>query len=33
MIVVSGIQRTGTSLMMSVLEKNGFELLKDNQDF
>lgn len=33
MIVVSGIQRTGTSLMMSVLEKNGFELLKDKMDF
>ena len=33
MIVVSGIQRTGTSLMMSILKNNGFDVISTNQDF
>lgn len=33
MIIVSGIQRTGTSLMMEILGKNGFEILRDEMDF
>jgi len=28
--VVSGLPRSGTSLMMQILEASGFEILKDN---
>lgn len=33
MIIVSGIQRTGTSLMMEILGKNGLKILKDDMLF
>lgn len=33
MIIVSGIQRTGTSLMMDILENNGFHSIKTEMDF
>jgi hypothetical protein len=32
MIVVSGIQRTGTSLMMSILSEGGLEIIEDDND-
>ena len=33
MIIVGGIQRTGTSLMMDILESNGFKILKTEMEF